>query len=101
MIKFPLKVLAEGPNNPSLDYKATILGQLRAVPEGGVTIETIRKSLKLIDKIEEAAPASVVSLEDEHYKYLVERFQTATWKFVCPNVVTFMDDLTGAGAGAA
>ena len=63
-------------------------------PEGGFTVEDIRKRLPLGAKLEKAN--KTVLLEDAEFVILQEAFKAATWRGVSPNIIALADAIEGA-----
>ncbi len=67
-------------------------------PQGGADIEEVRKSIRVIDVLEEVGQdAKVVEFEDADYEFLMTKVAVTKYTFADPSIVQFVDDITKAG----
>ena len=85
-----LKILDEESKVNKLSYKEIILTILKTPTKDGLTIEDIRQSVKIIEKIEPAKEA--VQFEDAEYNYLKKKINAFKWAIPHKNIITFIDD---------
>lgn len=93
-----LKVLPRtSDTNPEVNYRTALLTTVRS---GGtsVTMDVVRKSLHLLELLEETSDGADLSLNDDEYSVLMMRLANATWSGVCANLVQFFDDVEHAKA---
>ena len=78
------------------DYRAQLLRMVESpmTPGSGVTKAELRKSLPLLDKIEQANGSLL--LEDEEWDYLKQKMANASWAFVHRALLEFEDAIENA-----
>ena len=68
-----IKVVTRAPLNPQL----------------GISIEEMRKSLRVLDALEGKQAGDLLALEDEDHAHLCEKVRVARWRLVDERIVRF------------
>ena len=91
-----LKVLGEKDKVGYVDYKALIktIVQIPSDPRQGLNIDEVKKSVRVLDALEEAKDK--LTLEDADYNLLRTKVNAFKFSYAHKNIVTFADDITGA-----
>lgn len=95
MKEIKLKVLDEKDQKDRLSYKEILLTMLKT-PQSkeGLTIDDIRQSVKIMEKLEAAKDS--IKLEDAEYLYLQNKIKNFKWAIAHKNIVQFIDDYNNA-----
>lgn len=81
-------------------YREVLLGVASRQPSGerqtGFDIAEMRKSMKVIDKLEAAEGQDSVMLEDAEFELLKTRLEQTRWTMVTREFLKFLDDVINA-----
>jgi hypothetical protein len=98
MKSIPLKTVPIEINGQAatLDYREQLQNILRAPSnsQAGADYEEIRKSLRLLDALEQNKSVPALELEDADYEYLRLRVMGARFLFIDKAVMDFIEDVT-------
>jgi hypothetical protein len=93
----PLKIIAKSDIEPELNYRDMITTLMRHPNREGLTIDDVRKGLKVLDALEETEVGDLY-LEDADHSYLIQKLNAFKWPFASKAILEFHDDLTKAKA---
>lgn len=83
------------PADKAEDFKKMLALIIGAAPEGGaLTIEEVRISLKVLDKIEKSE--NDIELEDADHAIVKKRVTSTKWRVASEDVVQFHDAVANA-----
>ena len=92
MKTIPLKKIGEGEDE--FDYKKTIESLLKHAPLGsGFTLEEVRLSVKILEKLEKAT--STLSLEDTEHEHLKKILERSKFNRASKELFEFITDTNG------
>ena len=85
-----------GKDNELIDYAALIrmITQLPTDPRQGLTVEDIRKAVRILDALDKAK--GKLELEDADYEVLKTKVENYKFGFAHKNLLTFIDDILSA-----
>jgi len=75
-------------------FKDILKNTVGSAPERGYSIDDVRLAIKAIDKID--AATNEIELEDAEYGFVASRVKQAQWKIASPDIIEFVDCVSGA-----
>lgn len=94
MRRIQLKVVpVDGENDLSYKEHLVTLAEIPMDQQKGVGIEEMRKSVRLLDKIEQAPEEGFIDLEDADFEFLKQKLEKVTFKRTSRELLQFLDDV--------
>lgn len=73
------------------DYAWLLRSALRRTPEGGATVDLMRKRMPILDKLEDAEVGNKVDFTIGELNAIKDSVKTMTWGFLDKDLITFTD----------
>lgn len=93
-------IIAINPKNEAdpFNYITGINQVMRAPlnPQQGISIDEMKQSLKVLDKLDKCEVGDTLELEDAEWEFLCSKVRAARWGIVDSRLVAFSEDILGA-----
>lgn len=99
MKRVELKVIKIG-DKDELSYRDHLISLIKSPldPKNGVGIDELRKSVRLLDKIESAPETGFVDLEDADFQVLKEKIENGKFMRSTRELLQFLEDILNSEA---
>lgn len=100
-----LKIIEKFDDNgkpDNLDYREFLIQIVRTPldPARGMSVDDMRKSVRVMDILEDAVSGSTIEMEDADHEFMRQRVEGARYMRADKAIVTFVDDIIHAQAKA-
>jgi len=80
-------------NDETLNYAFFLRSALRNAPQGGMDIETMRKRMPILDKLDDIEVGEKIELTIGEVNTLKDCVKRMQWGFVHKDIITFSDHI--------